>query len=340
MCENPEISIIVPVYKTEKYLAECVKSILTQSFKDFELLLVDDGSPDECPQICDEYSRNDTRVKTLHKKNGGSSSARNFGLAHAKAKYIMFVDSDDLLSEDAIKHLYDEITASGVDIVVGNAIRFDTESGKSRPYTCMDVYRKMSGRDAFELVIEGKQCNISMCGCIYKREMWDKVRMPEGYVCEDRYTLPDIYLRRDIVVVFLPVIVYLYRVNREGIMAGLYGKCNNQIVDVSERVIESVKRVDNDLFRRTLWFNIRRVWKYVGVAYSQKRRKEESEFLAYARILIKSYWADMVSTGKMTVAERIGVWSFCFCEPVCMLLYALKYSKLGRICRLKSVRNA
>lgn len=78
MVRNPKISIIVPVYKVEKFLSECVNSILTQSFRDFELVLVDDGSPDECPQMCDKYSLNDPRVVTFHKKNGGMSSARNF----------------------------------------------------------------------------------------------------------------------------------------------------------------------------------------------------------------------------------------------------------------------
>ena len=96
----PEFSIIVPIYKVEKYLEICIDSIIGQSFCNFELILVDDGSPDTCGEICDRYSSSDTRVKVVHKENGGLSSARNFGLDIATGKYIYFVDSDDWIGEN------------------------------------------------------------------------------------------------------------------------------------------------------------------------------------------------------------------------------------------------
>ena len=91
---EPKISVIVPVYKVEEYLHRCVDSILSQSFTDFELILVDDGSPDNCGKICDEYAQKDSRVKVFHKPNGGVSSARNYGLDNAKGEWIAFVDSE------------------------------------------------------------------------------------------------------------------------------------------------------------------------------------------------------------------------------------------------------
>ena len=92
---NPKISIIVPVYKVEKYLHKCIDSILAQTFKDFELILVDDGSPDNCGKICDEYAKRDNRIVVVHKENGGQASARNRGINIARGDYIGFVDSDD-----------------------------------------------------------------------------------------------------------------------------------------------------------------------------------------------------------------------------------------------------
>uniref|UniRef100_UPI003079CB33 glycosyltransferase family 2 protein n=1 Tax=Phascolarctobacterium succinatutens TaxID=626940 RepID=UPI003079CB33 len=91
----PRLSVIVPVYKVEKYIHKCVDSILNQTFKDFELILIDDGSPDNCGEICDEYAKKDSRVRVIHKENGGQSSARNRGLDIAKGEIIGFVDSDD-----------------------------------------------------------------------------------------------------------------------------------------------------------------------------------------------------------------------------------------------------
>lgn len=327
MVRNPKISIIVPVYKVEKFLSECVSSILTQSFRDFELVLVDDGSPDECPQMCDKYSLNDPRVVTFHKKNGGLSSARNFGLDHAKGRYIMFVDSDDLLAEDALERLYNEIITTNADVVLGRIIRFDAKSGKSRPYTHLEDYKEMSGKQTLEMLLKGNPLNISVCGGMYKREVWDEVRMPVGYVCEDWYIMPDIYLQKDIAVVFLPMLVYLYRDNAQSTMSGMYRHYNSQVIDVAERVIQTIKQIDNELYYKTLWSNIKRVWKYVGIIYSQKRRKDELDFLSKVRIFIKSYWTDLINADKMNTEERLGVWAFCFCEPICRLLYMLKYSK-------------
>ena len=90
-----KVSFVIPVYKVEKYLDECVQSILKQTYRDYEILLVDDGSPDLCPEMCDHWARVDDRIKTLHKPNGGLSDARNYGLRHAMGEYIVFIDSDD-----------------------------------------------------------------------------------------------------------------------------------------------------------------------------------------------------------------------------------------------------
>ena len=114
---NPVISIIVPVYKVEKQLNKCIESILNQTFKDYELILVDDGSPDNCGHICDEYEKKDSRIKVIHKKNGGLSDARNAGLDIALGKYIGFVDSDDIIHPQMYEKLYNCINKSNLDIV-------------------------------------------------------------------------------------------------------------------------------------------------------------------------------------------------------------------------------
>ena len=116
----PTFSIIVPVYKTEKYLDKCVSSILQQSYTDFELILVDDGSPDNCPQMCDSYQKQDDRIKVLHKENGGVSSARNFGMAVATGEHIWFVDSDDYIEPFSLQQLYEAQKAQQADLYVFN----------------------------------------------------------------------------------------------------------------------------------------------------------------------------------------------------------------------------
>ena len=117
MANIPKISVIIPVYNTEKFLHRCIDSILTQTYTDFELLLIDDGSKDSSGSICDEYAEKDSRVRVFHKENGGVSSARNLGLDNAWGEWITFVDSDDYIEENFLKSFDGNLDA---DLVVGN----------------------------------------------------------------------------------------------------------------------------------------------------------------------------------------------------------------------------
>lgn len=121
---RPVISVIVPVYNVEKYLRQCIDSILKQSFQNFELLLIDDGSPDESGKICDEYAAKDGRVRVFHKENGGVSSARNVGLDNARGEWIAFVDSDDYVTQDYLFDLYNSLKGNDIDLVIQNVCVF------------------------------------------------------------------------------------------------------------------------------------------------------------------------------------------------------------------------
>ncbi len=126
--KNLEISVIVPVYKVEKYLNECIDSILAQTFTDFEVILVDDGSPDGCPALCDAAAEKDSRVRVIHKANGGVSTARNAGLAAARGNWVGFVDSDDVIDKTYLEKLYCAAKQSGAEIAACNML-FMQEDG-------------------------------------------------------------------------------------------------------------------------------------------------------------------------------------------------------------------
>ena len=113
-----EVSIIVPVYNSEKYLEKCIESLLTQSFKNFELILVNDGSTDNSPQMCDFFANKDSRVRVIHKQNGGVSETRNIGLRHSTGRYVMFVDSDDFVHPHIVDIMFNEIENKNADIAV------------------------------------------------------------------------------------------------------------------------------------------------------------------------------------------------------------------------------
>lgn len=158
---SPRFSIIIPVYKVEAFLRPCVDSVLSQGFRDFEVLLTDDGSPDGCPAICDAYAAADSRIKVIHKENGGLSDARNAGLAAASGEYIIFLDSDDYyLSSDFLKAIDEKITETGCDAVFFRRRKFlqatDTLLPPPAPFpetagmSCGEVLKSLSERDMLD----------------------------------------------------------------------------------------------------------------------------------------------------------------------------------------------
>ena len=192
---NPEISIIVPVYNVEKYLKRCIDSILNQSFTNFELILVDDGSTDNSGKIIDEYAIKDERIKVIHKENGGQGSARNRGLDIAKGNYIGFVDSDDWIHKDMYKCMYQIINEDSTDIVqVGhNTVEEYTKDKRCNindlNIICIDnIIEKFTDCNSFEILPL-----IFPVNKLYRRELWKNLRFPEGKFAEDLRIIYKIY---------------------------------------------------------------------------------------------------------------------------------------------------
>lgn len=178
----PKISIIVPVYDVAQYLHKCVDSILAQTFQDFELILVDDGSPDESGQICDDYAQQDDRVQVVHKLNGGLSSARNAGIEVAQSPYLAFVDSDDYVSSGMYQSLFDDITESNADMAICGI--YDVY-GQQAPKILPLVKEIVSPHDATKMILEAKLISVHAVNKLYRRELFDEVRYPEGSITED-----------------------------------------------------------------------------------------------------------------------------------------------------------
>lgn len=193
MDQIPEISIIVPVYKVERYLDRCVRSILAQTFTRFELILVDDGSPDACPNMCDDWAKKDIRIKVIHKDNGGLSSARNAGLEAAFGRYICFVDSDDWLETDAIQYLRGLLLRTGTDFVVGAFRRTDGLDKKAKcggeiaVHVVQPIEEVFTGKDFIRklLRIEAGEPMPYAWGKFYKRELFEDLYYPVGSTSED-----------------------------------------------------------------------------------------------------------------------------------------------------------
>lgn len=201
----PLISIIVPVYKVEQYLRNCLNSVLVQSYNNWELILVDDGSPDNCGTICDEYTQKDNRIKVIHKENGGLSSARNAGLGVMTGEFVSFLDSDDFWHSDYLKILMGYFKTEDVDIAQCAFVRgVETVFPIfSQEYSCK-VYTNHT-------IFTSEAAKIIMCGKVYRAEFFKNIRMPEGVINEDDWTTWKLYYQaKKITVTNRPLYYYTY----------------------------------------------------------------------------------------------------------------------------------
>jgi len=182
------VSIIIPVYKVEEYLADCLTSVLNQTFQDYEMILVDDGSPDSCPQLCDEWATKDKRIKVIHRENGGLSAARNSGVKAAEGDYLYFLDSDDELTPDALEAMYRLVEAHPqVDLVQGGFFEKKGDAGKLTPYKLPEYTENVKLIKNTLLTFDGDlikaQSRLVRRDFFIENDLWFK----EGIIHEDNY---------------------------------------------------------------------------------------------------------------------------------------------------------
>lgn len=214
------ISIIVPVYKVEPYIEKCLTSIKEQIFSNFEVILVDDGSPDKCGKICDEFAAADTRFHVIHQENCGISNARNNGIAIARGQYLGFVDPDDYIASDMYEKLYKEAIRTGAEIVICD--HFRVEDGKLIPRNSFDKNQIFTREDLMPKLADDTLTSYIWCK-LYKKELFDEVRFIEGYNFEDLAIFHELVHRAN-KIAYLHESLYYYFINPKGLVVNLTTK--------------------------------------------------------------------------------------------------------------------
>lgn len=215
------ISVIVPIYKVEEYLPKCLDSIICQTYKNLEIILVNDGSPDNCPYICDEYAKRDSRIKVIHQKNAGLSAARNSGLDIATGNYVAFVDSDDFIHEKMYEIMMHSLIKENADIAVcGYLSKSEPIKEEDWKIGNADVFCN-TGLQAMENLYAGKDpvgyFAWSACNKLYSRTIFDNIRYPVGKICEDSFIIHYIFEQAENVV-YINERLYFYSVRDSSIM--------------------------------------------------------------------------------------------------------------------------
>ncbi len=236
--EKPLISVIVPAYNVEKFIGKCIDSILRQSFKDFEVLLIDDGAKDSTPEICDACAKKDSRIKVYHKENGGLSDARNYGIDRMQGKYVTFIDSDDYVDSGYFEYLYGLITQEEdiqIAICGKKSVRED-ENASPDPETFHEI---ITGERAVQKMLCGHGSGHSAWGKLYSANLWKTVRYPKGKIYEDYATTYRVMALVD-KAAWGNAAMYFYVQHIESIMHQKCSRRSLSLVDIADEETEFI----------------------------------------------------------------------------------------------------
>ena len=238
-----KISVIVPIYNVEKYLRVCVDSIINQTYKNLEIILVDDESPDNCPAICDEYKEKDNRIKVIHQKNKGLSGARNSGIDISTGKYLVFLDSDDYLELDAIEILYNSLKQYNVKIsICGRNYVF--ENNKKICKIKESVEKKYNFEEAIEEMNKFYYFDMSAWGKLYSRDLFDNIRFPVGKLSEDYFVMYKLFKNANQVsYTSAPLYNYLQRQNS----ISRNKKINEDFIEAARNQMNDLENISENL---------------------------------------------------------------------------------------------
>lgn len=284
---NELISVIVPVYKVEPYLHRCVDSILCQTYSNLEIFLVDDGSPDGCPAICDAYAEKDSRIRVIHKANGGLSDARNAALDVARGAYYTFVDSDDFISPDYIATLYEALRQFDADLSVVGMQRVFQESmaledtQKEAQTCCYDT------KAAVLQLLTWGDFSHEAWGKLYKAELFGDIRFPVGELYEDLAIMYPIILRTQRVV-YTDRPLYQYFVREGSIMQRPFDM--RQYVEVRwiekamALVAERYPELDAQIRGRRVWSYFKTLYRILCSGDSKQYQEQQEELIGKIRV--------------------------------------------------------
>ncbi len=311
--KNTLISIVVPIYNVEKYLDKCINSLIKQKYEYIEIILVDDGSIDNCPAICDKWKEKDSRIIVIHKENGGLSDARNTGIEIAKGTYICFVDSDDYVDETYVEKLYNAIEDNNVNISQCG-IDYINDEHKIIKSIGYDINCLLSGRKIIEdSCNEHYVENEVVWNRLYKTSLFETIKFPKGKLHEDEYTTYKLlYNENNIAIV--PENLYKYRQSNNSIMRSKYSlkKFNDFKEAYNEKINYFKERNDivvYDMVIRSYLSNLSNI--YIKI---ERDIQNSKQILRQIKNEYKKYYKYTIRSSNISIKNKVKV-TFFFVSP-------------------------
>ncbi|MBR1796582.1 MAG: glycosyltransferase family 2 protein [Clostridiales bacterium] len=299
----PKISVIIPVYNVEKYLRKCLDTVINQTFSDLEIILIDDGSTDGGLSVCKEYESLDQRVHVYHKPNGGLSSARNYGIDKATGEYIGFVDSDDYISEDMYEVLYRNIITYNADISLCGL--YDIYNGIPQKVNNDHLVIEANAEETIKIVMESEITSVTAVNKLYKRELFDKVRYPEGKVSEDAFVIVDLLMECNKAVITSDQ--KYYYIHREGSITTL--KFRPQHLHVLEAYEKNYRLIEKSYPSLIPIAKMRLCWAHFNVLdklvfdNTEEYRETKNDIIKY----LKQHYLFIIKNKYFTKSRKISI---------------------------------
>lgn len=317
----PLISIVVPIYKVEEYLDNCITSILNQTYRNFELILVDDGSPDKCPQLCDQYAASLPYIKVIHKINGGLSDARNVGMDEAKGDYITFIDSDDYIHPYYLELLVRGVEETGANFsLIGFEQVYGTNVVQEIDKDTV-VIKKYTAEEALCQILYQKFHDVSASGILLPLELAKSFRFPLNKKFEDLYTTYQYFMKvRSVAFVYATAYYYLQR--NDGIRGGRDDRTNVDLIEASNALVDACKS-SRKLKRAAISKRFNNFRFLLSMDLSGFRKRNLSIYNKLLQIIQQDKW--MILWDKKTrIENKLAAISLLFGVRGLKLLYKLK----------------
>lgn len=314
MATAPLITVVVPVYRAEKHLRRCVDSVLAQTYPNLQIVLVDDGSPDQCGAICEQYAAKDPRILVIHQKNGGQSSARNTGLSTVSGDYIGFVDSDDSIDADMVSYLYRALSRTQSQIAICGFVKH-SEDGTVLSENSYDAETVYDGDSLLNVFLSDDKIGSHACNKLFARELFTGVLFPRGRVYEDIAIMHEVFAKAKRIVC-LPENKYHYFIHGDstsftvnaGWAFGLYRAFADRYEFIGavkgNRTVDA--RVEQMCLSKACGFAISgfRIWKAA----------EDQKFMDDAIGFLKNYYGRILCNRQITAKRKIKVTMLIFCR--------------------------
>lgn len=322
-----KISIIVPIYNTQKYLKNCIESVLNQTFKDFELILVDDGSTDNSGAICDQYSGNDRRITVIHKKCEGPGSARNSGIEMAHGEFIGFIDGDDYIESNMYESLYNDVIEYDADVSICGI--YNVFKDKKIRQSDIDGKMLMGPQDAIRHVLESKLFSVNAVNKLFKRDLFKDIRFPVGKTAEDAFVIPTIFkISKKIIFNSKPLYNYVRREN-----SITTSKFSEDDLDVIEAYNLNLSMVRLNFPKLEKQAQFRLIWSYIYILDKMLFSEDYKKIKEYEEIskIIKDKTWEIIKNPYFSLKRKICALIFFISKDLYVVIRKKYFSKNFKI---------